>query len=114
MRLLLALLAFVGCADEPSEAPTLTVRALYLEPMYDGQAMMVDHEAIPDRMPAMRMPFRVVDPSVLAGLAESTAVRLTLDSASLAVIGIEALSPGTVLDLEDIDDGDVVILPEDG
>ena len=113
MRALVVLLALVGCADAPPDAPTLTVRALYLEPMYDGQAMMVDHEPIPERMPAMRMPFRVTDPALLDGLAESTAVRLTLDSASLAVVAVEPLPAGTLLDLEAIDE-EVVILPEGG
>ena len=113
MRPLLILLVLsVGCADAPPKAPTLTVRAVYLESMYDGQAMNVDHEAIPDRMPAMRMPFRVVDPAVLEGLAESTAVRLTLDSASLAVVAVEALPDTTALDLEAIDDRGGAFVPD--
>ena len=117
MRLALLALcsaALAACADGPPEAPTLTVRALYLAPLYDGQAMDVEHEAIPDRMPAMRMPFRVADPAVLEGLAEGAAVRLTLDSASLAVVAVEPLPAGTVLDLEGVDDGEVSILPEGG
>ena len=114
MRSALALIVLLaGCADPPADAPTLTVRALYLGPMYEGQAMNADHEAIPERMPAMRMPFRVVDPAVLEGLAEGGPVRLTLDSASLAVVAVEPLPAGTPLDLEDIDDREVTILPDD-
>ena len=115
MRFALVLLALTaGCADAPADAPTLTVRALYIEPMYDGQAMMAEHEAIPDRMPAMRMPFRVADPAVLDGLVEGGPVQLTLDSASLAVVAVEPLPAGTALELEAAGDREVIILPEDG
>lgn len=118
MRALLVLLALAlaACGDSPqpeSPAATLTVRALYVESMYDGQAMMVNHEAIPDRMPAMRMPFRVTEPALLDGVPQGAPVRLTLDSTSLVVVAIETLPAGTDLDLhEGGDDGQgVVILP---
>ena len=110
--LALALLALGACADAPPEPPTLSVRGVYLQPMFQGEAMEVDHEAIPGRMPAMRMPFRVADPSVLDGLPEGAAVRLTLDSASLRVLDVETLPAGTPLDLEPAAGG-AVIVPED-
>ena len=111
--LTLALVALGACADAPPEPPTLRVRGVYLQPMFQGEAMEVDHEAIPGRMPAMRMPFRVADPSVLDGLPEGAAVRLTLDSASLRVLDVETLPAGTPLDLEPTAGGGAVIVPDD-
>ena len=94
---LAAALAVAACA-EPAP-PTVTVRAVYVEPQFDGQAALVDHEAIPGRMDAMRMGMRVATPGAFDGVAPGTAVRLTLDSASLAVVGVEPLPAGTPLDL---------------
>lgn len=101
LALLAVAVGVVGaCTDAPDPSPTVTVRGIYIESVYQGEAMMVDHEAIADRMPAMRMPFRVADPALLDGVAEGASVRLTLDSASLAVVGIETLPSGTDLTLE--------------
>lgn len=94
---LAALLLVAACA-EPAP-PTLTVRGVYVEPQFDGQAALVDHEAIPGRMDAMQMGMRVQDPGAFDGIAPGTAVRLTLDSASLAVVAAEPLPAGTPLDL---------------
>ena len=96
---LLALVALAACADAPAEPPTLTVRGVYVQPMYGGDAMLVNHEAIPGRMPAMRMAFRVYTPALLDSLTEGARVALTLDSASLEVIGVETLPFETVLEL---------------
>ena len=105
MRLLLGLLAFAACSDAPAPAAsTLEVRALYIEPRYDGEAMFVNHEPIPDRMPAMRMAFRLYTPRLLDSLTEGSKVTLTLDSASLEVVGIEELPFETVLDLDSGDE----------
>ena len=105
MRLLIVLLVLtaVGCADAPAEADggaTLTVRAVYIQPMYGGEAMLTHHEAIPGRMPAMQMPFRLYPPALLDSLTEGARVRLTLDSASLVVIDVETLPFETVLELD--------------
>lgn len=105
MRVLLALLAVTvgACADAPAEPPasaTLTVRAVYIQPMYGGEAMLVTHEAIPDRMPAMRMPFRLYTPALLDSLTEGAKVALTVDSASLEVIDIRVLPFETMLNLD--------------
>ena len=115
MRIALALLALGACADAPAGPPaTLSVRGVYVRPVYDGQAMMVDHEAIPGRMPPMRMAFRLDEPGLLDRVTEGDRVRLTLDSASLAVVGVEPLPAGTDLDLEAVDERGVVIPLEDG
>jgi Cu/Ag efflux protein CusF len=96
---LLAVLALAACAAEP-ERPTLDVRARFVEAKYDGQAATVEHEAIPGRMPAMRMDLSVADPALLDGLAPGAPVVLRLDSARFQIVGVEPLPPGTVLDLE--------------
>ena len=90
------------------------LRGVYLQPMYDGAAMLVNHEAIPDRMPAMQMPMRVKVPGLLDGLAEGALIEMTVDSASLDVISITELPEGTVLDLEpgDGEGGDIVLPSE--
>ena len=93
----LALVVVAACA-EPAP-PTVTVRGVYVGPQLGGQAALVDHEAIPGRMDAMAMAFRVVEPDAFEGVAPGTPVRLTLDSASLAVVAAEALPEGTALDL---------------
>lgn len=117
LAVLLALAA--GCAGEPEPPPpagSLLVRAVYIEPAFDGQAILVDHEAIPGRMPAMRMPFRLYTPALLDSLTEGARVALTLDSASLEVIDVRALPFETVLQL-DPGDGNGrggVVLPDLG
>ena len=97
--MLLGALALAGCAAEP-ERPTLDVRARYVGPAFGGEAATVEHEAIPGRMPAMRMALAVADPALLDGLAPGALVTLRLDSARLQVVGVEPLPPGTTLNLE--------------
>ncbi len=93
-------LALGACADAPAEEPaTVEVRGVFVESMYDGQAMLVNHEAIPGRMPAMRMAFRLATPALLDGIAGGTPVRLTLDSTSLEVLDVDGLPSGTALEL---------------
>ncbi|MDT0630682.1 hypothetical protein [Rubrivirga litoralis] len=91
------LLAVAACA-EPAP-PTLTVRGVYVGPQFEGQAALVDHETIPGRMDAMQMGMRVEEPGAFDGIAPGTPVRLTLDSASLAIVAAESLPAGTPLDL---------------
>ncbi len=47
-----------------------------LEP--DGRTLFIEHEAIPDFMPAMIMPFTVRDPTLVRGLAVGDRIRFTL------------------------------------
>ena len=94
----LAGLIAVGACAEPAP-PTITVRAVYVGPRFEGEAALVDHEAIPGRMDAMRMGMRVETPGAFDGIAPGTAVRLTLDSLSLAIVGAEPLPEGVTLDL---------------
>lgn len=94
----LAVAVAVAACAEPAP-PTIAVRAVYVGPRFDGQAALVDHEAIPGRMDAMRMGVRVGTPGAFDGIEPGTAVRLTLDSLSLAVVAAEPLPAGTALDL---------------
>ncbi len=101
--LLTVLVTLAACADAPADAggsAKLVVRAVYIQPMYGGEAMLVNHEAIPGRMPAMQMALRLYTPALLDSLTEGARVALTLDSASLEVVGVETLPFETVLDLE--------------
>ncbi|PAP76590.1 copper-binding protein [Rubrivirga marina] len=116
---LLALAALVACSDVPPAEPpsaTLVVRAVYVQPMYGGEAMLVNHEAIPNRMPAMQMALRVYTPALLDSLTEGARVALTLDSASLEVVNVETLPFDTVLDLEprDASGRGGIVLPDTG
>ena len=88
----------VGACAEPAP-PTLTVRARYVGPQFEGQAALVEHEEIPGRMEAMRMALLVEAPGAFDGVAPGSPVRLTLDSASLAIVGVEPLPAATPLDL---------------
>jgi len=117
--LALLLVALAACADAPPADPPparIVVRAVYIQPMYGGQAMLVSHEAIPDRMPAMQMALRVYTPALLDSLTEGARVALTLDSASLEVVNVETLPFDTVLDLEpgDANGRGGVVLPSTG
>lgn len=99
---LVALVALAACADAPAadESAKVVVRAVYIQSLYGGDAMLVNHEAIPGRMPAMQMALRVYTPALLDSLTEGARVALTLDSASLDVVDVETLPFETVLDLE--------------
>ena len=91
------LIVAAACA-EPAP-PTLTVRALYVGPQFEGEAALVEHEAIPGRMEAMRMALLVEAPGAFDEIDPGSPVRLTLDSASLAIVGVEPLPADTPLDL---------------
>ena len=117
--LVLALVALAACADVPPETPaptTLVVRGVYIQPMYSGKAMLVNHEAIPGRMPSMRMAFQVYTPALLDSLTEGARVAMTVDSASLEVVRVDTLPFETVLNLEpgDANGRGGVILPDHG
>lgn len=121
--LALALLATVGlvaCGDVPAEdtSATVQIRGVYLRPMYDGQAAVIDHEPVFGRMPAMQMAFKVYSPALLDSLRPGTKVRLTVDSLSLTtILRIEPLPAETVLNLYDGREGDGrggILLPEPG
>ena len=109
---LAALAALAACADAPPDGPTVAVRGVFVEPLFDGQAIRVDHEAVPGLMPAMRMALRTASPDLTDGLAPGDKVRLTLDSASLAVVAVEPLPAATPLVLHDAaEDGEAFPQP---
>lgn len=77
-----AMLLLIGCgrtdAPEPAEESTYATRGVYVGPQYGGQAAVIDHEAIPGTMEAMRMTFRLDDPTVLDPLAPGDKVAFDL------------------------------------
>lgn len=95
---LLLLLVAVGCSDAES-TPTVAVRAVYLESLFNGQAARFDHEAVPGWMDAMTMPFAVADPSLLEGIEPGTPVEIAMDTVEARVVGLTPLPAGTALDL---------------
>lgn len=123
-RLLLALaLLGIGCSDPetPTDAEVATfeetdfsdddaalelatVRAVFLEPALGGDAALVEHEEIPERMPAMRMQVALERPDLIAGLEAGDKVTLTYrDYATgpgFVVTAIEPLPADTELDLD--------------
>lgn len=96
-------LAASGCgdpADAPPAAETVAVRGVFVESLYDGQAARIDHEAIPGHMDAMRMDFRVADPSLLNGLAEGDKATFEVEvDPAIRVVGVERLPADTPLEL---------------
>ena len=120
--LALVLLVVAGLAACHSDAPeedsraTVQIRGVYVRPMYEGQAAVIDHEPVFDRMPAMQMAFKVYTPALLDSLEPGDKVRITVDSVSLTTItAIEPLSPETVLNLYEGGGGrGGVLLPDTG
>lgn len=111
---LLSVLPLAACADgppAPASGATVRVRGVYVQPVFDGRAIRVNHEAIPGRMPAMVMDFRLYTPALVDSVTEGARVRLTLDSASLEVLDIETLPFETDLDLDGSGRG-TVLLPD--
>ena len=113
----LLLLAACGGEPEPPAAPPATyqVRGLVRQlpdPEHPSRALMIHHEAIPDfkdergemvGMGAMTMPFPVVDPALLEGLATGDKVAFELEVAwnetpPVRVTRIDKLPPETELD----------------
>lgn len=123
--LLTAAPLLAGCADdpgldsapppsiEPGTAPVagpdsipnlVSVRGLYIGPVFDSAAVAVSHEAIPGFMGAMRMQIRVSDRAELRGLREGDKIRFTLtdpDGNGYQITDITKLPPDTPLDLAD-------------
>ena len=89
-----------GCG--PSDAPVQhTVRGQVVRVSDGGRSLVVDHEAIPGYMDAMRMTLPVQDAAQSRGLEAGDRIRFELFvSGSRALIGgVEELPPGTSLEL---------------
>lgn len=107
--LLLALaLPLAACGGEPADdaVPDVTVRAFYIEPLFEGTAARVAHEAIEGGMPAMRMAIAADDPEQIAALTPGTKVELVLRAVDETTTGdryriasITELPASTELDL---------------
>lgn len=85
-----------ACADEPAP-DAFTVRGVYLGPAFDSAAAVVDHEAVPGVMDAMRMQLRVADRAELRGLRAGDKIRFTLadDGRGYAISDLTKLPPDT-------------------
>lgn len=78
--LMLALVA-LGCAKKEAKQTdlvTFPLRGMVVNVDSTDRTIMIAHEAIPDYMPAMTMPFKVKDPSLLRGVHEGDSVGATL------------------------------------
>lgn len=105
MRVLFALLllAAVGCGDPaPDPEALVTVRGVYMEPLFDGQAARFDHEAVPGWMDAMTMPFALADPALVEDLPRGAKVEIQIDTTAGAnVVAVQRLPVTTELRLQD-------------
>ncbi len=110
-----------ACANEPTPPPSIEpgaapsagpdtlsnafdVRGVYLGVAFDSAAAVIDHEAVPGFMGAMRMQLRVADPSELRGLRVDDKIRFRLADPTgdgYEVSGIVKLPPDTPLKLAD-------------
>jgi protein SCO1 len=73
-------LLVAGCQKESGsvERREFTVNGVVTELPADGKTVVIQHEAIPNYMQAMTMPFDVHDPSLLTGLKAGDAVKFHL------------------------------------
>ncbi len=91
--------------DAPPDSLALgfTVRGVYIGIAYDSAAAVVDHEAIPGFMGAMRMPIRVADRAMLRGLRAGDKIRFRLydEGDGYVIQSLSPLPPETPLVLAD-------------
>lgn len=105
---LLPILLLAGCgngdtADHP-DAEIYQVRGRVVEILYNGEALRIDHEPIEGYMDAMRMNFRLEDPSESNLVQPGDLVRFeyVVGPISETIRQIHLLPPGTQLDLDRI------------
>ena len=91
-----------AAADASDEPTSYTVRGIYVGPVFDGQAMRVDHEAIPGFMEAMTMDLEMAAPNVIDGIEPGDKIQFTLKvrEYDIVVESAETLPPDTELELE--------------
>ena len=92
-----------ACGDPAPDPETLvTVRAAFVESLFEGQAARFDHEAVPGWMDAMTMPFAVEDPALVAELPRGAPVEIQIDTTAGAnVVAVRRLAADTELRLRD-------------
>lgn len=100
--LLLMVAVFAGCAGEKGQ--TYEVRGIYIGPDFQGEAIKVDHEAIPGYMDAMEMSFKLRDRDMLTPIKPGDKIRFTLlvSDGSSTVQDIEKLPDDTPLKLSNL------------
>ena len=97
------MLAACGGSDQNDTLPeeVYGVRGIYEGPRFEGAAVSVNHEAVPDLMGAMQMDFRLADTASVAHLTPGQKVRfhiaITPDGAR--AFGFERLPDDTRLQL---------------
>lgn len=103
--LLLLSLLFLGACRQEAEAYDVRGQVAVVEP--GGQRLVIDHEAVPGYMEAMRMTLPVLDPTQAAGLAPDDKIRFQLfvQDGRGAIGSIEKLPAETSLTLAPGSDG---------
>lgn len=100
--LLVAATLLVGCGtDDPAIAEdVLAVRAVYVQPEFEGAAATFNHETIPGLMDAMQMAFPLADKALLDGLTPGQKVTISIaQEPRLEVVAIAPLPDSTTLTL---------------
>ena len=90
-----------GCASEPVQEERYQVRGVFLGQRFEGAAMRVRHEEIPDFMEAMAMDFKLADPSEMEGLnaGDKIAFVYVVSAEDSYAAEIKILPPDTPLNL---------------
>ncbi len=98
--ILLCCLLLIGCTGD-TDRQVYEVRGVMRGVQYEGAALVVDHEAIPGFMDAMRMTFRMKDPSQIHTLAPGDKIRfdLIVDGDEMHIENVERLPGETLLEL---------------
>ncbi len=101
VALLLLILGGTACGGAEQEAPAYAARGQVVRVESAGQQVVLDHEAIPELMGAMRMSLAVAEPAEARALAPGDKIAFELVDAPRGayVRGIEKLPPETVLEL---------------
>ncbi len=89
-----------ACGGAADTADALKVRAIYVQPEFEGEAATFNHETIPGLMDAMQMAFPIADKALLDGLVPGQKVMISISQEPrLEVVGIETLPDSTTLEL---------------
>ena len=71
-----------ACEAPPEETAVYELRGRYIAPAFNGEAAIIEHEAIPNGMQAMRMSMRVADHAEWTGISGGNAVQFDLVTTS--------------------------------
>lgn len=104
---LITLLLIAGCGNgsQEEEEEVYQVRGRYMSTQIGGESISVIHEEIPDVMHAMRMDFRIDDPSISEQLETGDVIEFEMvitEGNDRYARNIEKLPPDTELDLPEV------------